>query len=84
MWAFCFGNSNYQALYKDYEQLVEAFDWSVSESQKLTYRERRHWVSRYVHKLQQEYEQMHQLNNSTQVTVRSVGQGVTFGGMPYR
>lgn len=84
MWAFYFGNSDYQNLYKDYEQLVEAFQWPISESRKLTYRERKHWVSRYVYKLEQEYERVHQLNNSTQVTTRAVGQGVTFGGVPYR
>ena len=84
MWVFCFGNSNYKSLYQDYEQLVEAFQWPITESRKLTYRERKHWVKRYLFKLEQEYERMHQLNNSNQTVIRSVGEGVSFNGMRYR
>jgi hypothetical protein len=84
MWAFCFGNSNYESLYKEYEQLQEGFNWSIFDSRKLTYRERKHWVKRYLYKLEQQYEQMHQANNSTQVITRPVGAGVTFGGVPMR
>lgn len=84
MWVSCFVNSDYNNLYKEYEQLTDAFHWPVSESRQLTYRERKHWIKRYVYKLEQEYERMHQLNNSTQVITRSVGEGVTFGGTPYR
>jgi hypothetical protein len=77
-------NSDYQNLYKEYEQLTDAFHWPVSESRRLTYRERKHWIKRYVYKLEQEYERMHQANNTNQVITRSVGQDVAFGGMPYR
>jgi lysyl-tRNA synthetase class II len=84
MWEFYFANFNYNHLYKEYEQLTDAFHWPLSESRKLTYRERKHWIKRYVYKLEQEYERMHQLNNSAQVITRSVGQDVTFSGMPYK
>jgi hypothetical protein len=84
MWAFCFGIFNYESLYKEYEQLVDAYHWAPSEIRKLSYRERKHWVKRYLFKLEQEYEKMHQANNSAQVITRTVGQGVTFGGVPYR
>jgi hypothetical protein len=84
MWVSCFANSSYAILYKEYEQLNDAFQWSPSESRKLTYRERKHWVKRYLFKLEQEYDRMHQANNSNQVITRSVGQGVTFGGVPYK
>lgn len=84
MWVSCFVNSDYGNLYKEYEQLVDAFHWPLSESRQLTYRERKHWIKRYIYKLELEYDKMHQANNSNQVVTRSVGQGVTFGGMPYR
>lgn len=84
MWVSCFGNFNYLDLYKEYEQLVDGYSWSIFESRKLTYRERKHWVARYLFKLEQDYERMHQLNNQNQTITRSVGQGVTFGGIPYR
>lgn len=84
MWASCFGNSDYSDLYRDYEQLVDAYHWSIPDIRKLSYRERRHWVRRYVHKLEKEYDRMHQLNNMNQTTVRSVGQDVAFSGIPYK
>jgi len=83
-WESCFANSNYSDLYKEYEQLVDAFGWPVSESRILTYRERKHWINRYVFKLEKEYERIHQQNNSNQVHVNTMGSGVTFGGKPFR
>lgn len=84
MWASCFENSNYYDLYKEYEQLVDAYRWSITEIRQLSYRERKHWVERYLHKLELEYDRMHQANNTNQTVVRSVGQEVTFNGMRYR
>jgi hypothetical protein len=84
MWASCFANSDYKALYKEYEQLADFLHWPISELRHLTYRERQHWVKRYIFKLEQDYDRMHQANNSTQVMMRSVGQEVTFGGIPYK
>jgi hypothetical protein len=80
----CFENCNYYDLYNEYEQLVDAFGWPVSECRKLSYRERKHWIKRILYKLELDYERMHLANNSNQTVTRSVGQGVTFGGVPYR
>jgi hypothetical protein len=84
MWASCFGNFNYEDLYREYEQLVDAYNWSLYECRMISYRERKHWVARYLFKLEQEYERVHQSNNQNQTIMRSVGQGVTFGGIPFR
>lgn len=84
MWVSCFANSNYNSLYTEYEQLQEGFGWSIFDSRKLSYRERKHWVARYLHKLEKEYERLHQLNNSNQVITKEVGSGVTFGGVRFK
>ncbi|APC46397.1 hypothetical protein HWB05_gp135 [Streptomyces phage BRock] len=52
--------------------------WSLAEIKKLTYRERQHWLDRYLYKLEQELQRRHRQNNSPQVRVGSIGQGVTF------
>lgn len=84
-WASCFANSDYLVTYSEYEQLVDAYKWSLSEIRKLTFRERKHWLDRYIYKLEQEYQKQHRQNNSTQTVIGSaMGGGVTFGGMAFR
>jgi hypothetical protein len=72
-------------LYAEYEQLVDGYSWNLSELRKLTIRERKHWLKRYLYKLEKEYQRQHTLNNSTKTVMGSaMGGGVTFGGMAFR
>lgn len=81
MWASCFRNSDYELAYQEYEQLVDGYGWSLFEMKKMTIRERRHWVNRYLHKLEQEYQRQHRANNSAQTIIgNAMGGAVTFGG----
>lgn len=81
----CFRNSDYQLAYSEYEQLVDAYGWQLPDIKKLSIRERRHWVNRYLYKLEQEYQKQHRANNTAQTVIGSaIGGGITFRGMGIR
>lgn len=85
MSGFCFGISDYKVLYSEYEQLVDAFSWSLSDIKELSYRERKHWVERYLYKLELEYQRQHRQNNQAQTIIgQAIGGIPTFGGVPLR
>jgi len=51
----------------------------------LSYRERKHWVNRYLYKLEMEYQKQHRQNNQAQTVMgQAIGGMPTFGGIPLR
>lgn len=65
--------------------MVDAYSWALSDIRDLTYRERKHWLDRYLYKLELALDRKHRQDNSTQTTIGSVlGGGVSFSGMPFR
>lgn len=65
--------------------MVDGFGWSLSDIKELPFRERKHWVERYLYKLEQEYQRQHRQNNQAQTIIgQAIGGMTTFGGVPLR